>query len=185
MASVKKFAAVITASPALGSIIAMMLDNEEQLGVQQFNDADALAAHMRIVPVDLIVMDYHLEGTSAAQLVLNMRRELPHRQFETLVLTDRVTPQVKLACKFASIDEVIIKPMSPVFLKERVLSRLRARNLAHEELGAPGKIDDRCATLKPEIEATRQANWPGNVVPLFGTGENPARPRPPNQPHPS
>jgi len=181
MASGKKFVAVITASPALGSIIAMMLDNEEQLGVQQFNDADTLLTHMRIVPVDLIVMDYHLEGT--VQLVLNMRRDLPHRQFETLVLTGRVTPEVKLACKFARIDEVIIKPMSPVFLKERVLSRLQARNLAHEGLGGHGKIDDRCAALKPEIAATRRANWPGNVVPLFGAGENPARP--PSQPHPS
>jgi len=42
MASGEKFVAVITASPALGSIIAMMLRDEERLGVQQFYEADTL-----------------------------------------------------------------------------------------------------------------------------------------------
>jgi len=128
-------------------------------------------------------MDYHLEGTSAAQLVLNLRRDVPHRQFETLVLTGRVSPEIKLACKFARIDEVIIKPMSPVFLKERVLSRLRARHPAHKRSGEHGKIDDHAAALKQDIAATRETSWPGNVVPLFGTRRDTTPP--PNQPHPS
>ena len=120
----KKYVAVFTASPALGSIISMMLEGEEQLHIQQFTSADMLEAHMRVAPVDLIVMDYQLERTNAAQLVLNLRRNLPQRRFETLVLTSSVSEEIKLACKFARIDEVVIKPMSPVFLKERILSRL-------------------------------------------------------------
>ncbi len=173
MTSGKKFVAVVTDSPALGSIIAMVLADEERLGVQQFNDADALLTHMRIVPLDLLVVDYHLEGTSAAQLVLDLRRDLPQRRFETLVLTGRVTPQVKLACKFARIDEVIIKPMSPAFLKERVLSRLRVRNVDREGFGGHGN----------EVVTPRNPNWPDNVVPLFGGGRNSTPP--PNQPRPA
>ena len=87
MTSEKKHVAIITASPALGSIIAMMLEQQEQLHIQQFDSASTLTAHMRIAPVDLIVLDYHLEQMNAAQLVLNLRHDLGQAKFKTLVLT--------------------------------------------------------------------------------------------------
>jgi len=169
----KKYIAIITDSPALGSIIAMMLESEEQLHIQQFDTASTLRAHMRIVPLDLIVMDYHLERITAAQLVLDLRRDLPQRQFETLVLTSRVSAEIKLACKFARINEVIIKPMSPVFLKERVLSRLQighfVRDSASDKTTPAASVParEKAAHLGPG------SSLPGNVVSLFKSGHPP------------
>ncbi len=171
----KKHIAIITASPALGSIIALVLEDEEQLHVEQFDNTDTLMAHMRIVPFDLIVMDYNLEQTSAAQLVLNLRRALPNRQFETMVLTSSITPEIKLACKFARIDEVVIKPMSPVFLKERVLSRMQIRHFVQDGLSDQSAPE----TSDTVLEKDAHPNWGGNVVPLFKSGHPPLAP---NQP---
>ncbi|VAW16615.1 hypothetical protein MNBD_ALPHA12-235 [hydrothermal vent metagenome] len=177
----------MTASPALGSIIAMMLEQEQQLHIEQFDTPSMLMTRMRIVPLDMIVMDYKLAGTTAAQLVLNLRRNLEQRQFTTLVLTSSVSAEIKLACKFARIDEVIIKPMSPVFLKERVLWHLQAHRFGNESTGERGAANIFFAQRhKNDDHPEQTANWSGNVVPLFKNGQpphhSPTPPHSPNQP---
>ncbi len=170
---------IITSSPALGSIVAMMLEDEEQLHVEQFDDVSMLMAHMRIVPLDLIVMDYHLERITAAQMVLDLRRSPAHGKFQSLVLTSIISAEIKLACKFARIDEVIIKPMSPVFLKERVLWRLQIQHFVKDALKDQNAVDFSLPPQKSDAQSGQRASWPENVVPLFN------QPRPwPDQPRP-
>jgi len=147
----------------------MMLEGDEQLHIEQFTEVSMLMAHMRIAPLDMIVMDYHLERITAAQLVLDLRRNPGQRKFQTLVMTSIVSAEIKLACKFARIDEVIIKPMSPVFLKERVLSRLQIQHFVKDALkdqGAPGVS---LQQQKNDVHSEQTASWPENVVPLFNT----------------
>ena len=124
MVQTRKFVAILTSSPALSSIIAMVLDCEEFLNVQNFEHMSELQCHMRIAPVDLIICDYRINNRTAPQLKIALQQDNPHRQFETIMLTDYVSGDIKQACKFAAIDEVIIKPMSPLFLRDRVLARL-------------------------------------------------------------
>lgn len=120
----KKFVAIITSSPALSSIISMVLDCEEHLHVLTFNRADSLKCHSRIAPVDLIIADYQIGLTHAPQLAVDLRQANPNRHFQFIVLADFMDQSSKQACQFAAIDEVIAKPMSPLFVRDRVLAQL-------------------------------------------------------------
>lgn len=120
----KKFVAVLTSSSALGSIIAMVLDCEEHLNVLTFNRAETLKCHARIAPVDLIISDYQIGLTLAPQLAVDLRQANPHRHFQFIVLAGFMDDSTKQACQFAAIDEVIAKPMSPLFVRDRVLTQL-------------------------------------------------------------
>ena len=125
-----RFVAVLTPNPALNSIISMVLDCNDQLNVQTFDRAEVLQTHLRIAPVDLIVCDYELGELGsgswklAPQFVVDMHRQLPTRQFQVIVLTNSIDAELQQSCKFAGIDEVIVKPMSPLFLKDRIVARL-------------------------------------------------------------
>ncbi len=161
MVSQKKSVAVITASPALSSIFAMMLEQTEALRVQQFAGTEALVSHMRLLPVDLIVSDYDLETSSVSELVANLRKNLPSRRYQLVVLTDHISREIKLSCKFAGVDEVLVKPMSPLFLKERVVARLGI-----------GESLTSASWRTPRARASKNAvTYSGNVIPLFG-GQN-------------
>ena len=133
----RKFVAILTASPALGSILAMVLDCEEHLVVHGFSRPSGLKQHMRIVPIDLIVCDFEISGSSAARLAVELRAANPNRQFEMIALARDISGHTRQACKFAAIDEVIIKPMSPLFVRDRVLARLEKSRKKAEK----GKIE--------------------------------------------
>ena len=135
----RKFVARLTASPALGSILAMALDCEENLVVQSFSRPAGLEQHMRIAPIDLIVCDFEISGSSAARLAIELRTANPDRQFEMIALARDISSHTRQACKFAAIDEVIIKPMSPLFVRDRVLARLEK---SHKKPGKD-KVEDK------------------------------------------
>ncbi len=166
MVSQKKSVAVITSSPALSSIISMVLGREEALRTQQFKGIDSLVSHMRILPVDLIVSDYKLENRTAPGLVAMLRKTLPRRRYQLIVLSDHMDREVKLSCRFAGVDEVIIKPMSPLFLKERVVARLET-----------GESQTSANWRTPHASCSHPSKdtvaYSGNVIPLFGTSNNP------------
>ena len=64
-----------------------------------------------------------------------------------------IADPVLLSSIHAGIDEIIMKPMSPRYLVERVLARLAKKK-----------------TLRPERRALRRTDWSrfgDNVVPLF------------------
>jgi len=122
----KKHVAILTSSPALGSILSMVLDCEEHLIVQNFSRATNLKQHMRIIPFDLIVCDFDIGNSSAAKLAIDLRATDFRRDFKMIALAETMSAQTRQACKFAAIDEVIIKPMSPIFVRDRVLARLQS-----------------------------------------------------------
>lgn len=173
MASQRKFVGVLTSSPALGSIITTMVGDVECLHVQQFNDMAALVAHMRIVPLDLIVCDYELENGTALDLVGRLRELSTHRHYQLIVLTSRISREIKLGCRFAKADEVIVKPMSPLFLKERVLCRLGLDDIVWggDNVWRPASSDMSPSKLSRRGE--NGSDWPDNVVPLFSPGADP------------
>lgn len=164
MISHRKSIAIITASPALGSIFAMMLEQTEGLRVQQFAGIEALVSHMRLLPVDLIVSDYVLETGSMAELVAILRKTLPSRRYQLVVLADHISREIKLSCKFAGVDEVLVKPMSPLFLRERVVARL---GIGDSRDGVSARR--RTAHSGRSRPLRREGPYSGNVVPLFGS----------------
>jgi len=161
MIAEKKYVAILTSSPALGSILAMVLDCEENLVVQNFSRAHNLIQHMRIVPINLIICDFDIGNSSAAKLAIDLRSSDLRRDFKMIALSDTMSSQTRQACKFAAIDEVIIKPMSPIFVRDRVLARLdngeRSQKNEHREPFA----------AKNDFFAQKPDNESNNVINLF------------------
>ena len=118
------FVAILTSNPALGSIIGMVLDCDERLNVQVFCQVDRLRCHMRIAPVDLVICDSRVQNVDGVQLCMELKQGSPTRRFEFLLLADHVDVSLGESCRFAGVDEVIAKPMSPLFVMERVAARL-------------------------------------------------------------
>ncbi len=167
-----QFVAVLTSSPALGSILAMVLDCEEHLNVQTFSCIAALECHMRIAPVDLLVCDHDVEDTTAPRFVAQLRRSNPARSFEAIMLSASMSQELRQACRFAPIEEVIIKPMSPLFVRDRVNSRLRNMQARDENPLTGNSFSLPLGGHMPPAE-DEPAGMPDNVVSLFADRNSP------------
>ncbi|MCF6325790.1 MAG: hypothetical protein L3J21_00705 [Devosiaceae bacterium] len=173
MIAEKKYVAILTSSPALASILAMVLDCEEHLVVNNFSRAANLKQHMRIAPIDLIICDYDIANSSAARLAIDLRSTDLRRDFKMIALSDTISAQTRQACKFAAIDEVIIKPMSPIFVRDRVLARLdngEESKIEHRESFA---AENDFSAQKPKNENNNVINLFANKTPSSGAGIHP------------
>jgi DNA-binding response OmpR family regulator len=151
-----KTVAVLVANPALSSILSMTLAGASSLRVRPFETQLALMTYLRLAPADLVVADFDSVPARADRLAEDLRhdRTIGARQLQVIALASAMTAEAKAASIHAGIDEVIMKPMSPKYLVERVLARL-----ANRKATAP----DRRASL-------RKRDWSSfgdNVVPLF------------------
>ncbi len=174
MIAEKKYVGILTSSPALGSILAMVLDCEEHLVVQIFSSAHNLKQHMRIVPVDLIICDYDMGNSSAPKLAINLRATELRRDFKIIVLAEFISAQTRQACKFSAIDEVIVKPMSPIFVRDRVLSHLdngeKSQKIERKQMFTPASD---FFGQKPNNESNNVINLFANKTPNSGDGAHP------------
>ena len=164
--------AIIAANPALSSILGMMLAADPGLRVRQFESRRALEIYMRLSPVDLIVADFDCAAAPADQLAEALRgnEALAQRDFQVIALAHTVTSAMKHASVRAGISEVVVKPMSPRYLLDRVLSRLRH---VEPQVAAPTgyRGPERRNRLSPGEAAFRGGARRGdNVVQLFPAG---------------
>ena len=81
------------------------------------------------------------------------------RELQVIALASALTPETKMASIHAGIDEIIMKPMSPKYLVERVLARLA------------NKKANPASAQRPERQGSlRKRDWASfgdNVVPLM------------------
>ena len=120
-----KTVAVLVANPALSSILTTTLASVPSLRVRQFETEIALCAYLELAPADLIVADFDNLPSRADKLAARLLANGSiRRKFQIIALASRLTPDIKAASNEAGIDEVILKPMSPRYLVERVLARL-------------------------------------------------------------
>jgi len=122
-----KTVAVLAANPALSSILSMVLMGDRWLRVREFDSLRALTTYMSLTPVDLVVCDFDSETARADSVASSLRENdaLVRRDFQIIALTRTISTDTKDASIRAGIDEVIVKPMSPRYLHERIASRLR------------------------------------------------------------
>ena len=71
--SASKVVAIISAKPALSSLLAMVVAGDSHLRVRQFDSEIELIAYMRIAPVDMLVCDFDREGRPAYEMVEGIR----------------------------------------------------------------------------------------------------------------
>lgn len=144
MAEPLKTIAVLIANPALSSILTMTLAGSPSLRVRPFETEAALRTYLRLAPADLVVTDF--EGAER----LRANEAIP-RGTQIIALASELSVQSKAASLAAGIDEVIMKPMSPRYLVERVLARL-----------SWPRLERRRRTVQRDWSA-----FGDNVVPLF------------------
>lgn len=155
-----KVVAILVSNPALSSILTMVLASVPSLRVRPFESQLALSTYMRLAPVDLIVSDFDSERAPADKVARELHGDLSleRRDFQVIALASRVTSETKYASIRAGIDEIIVKPMSPKYLLERVLSRL-------QRVQTP--LVRRPRTRAYQLPADYAA-VASNVIPLFG-----------------
>jgi DNA-binding response OmpR family regulator len=147
--------AILVSTPALSSILSMTLAGTPSLRVRPFDSQLALTAYLHLAPADLVVADFDSVAARADRLAEDLRRDaaLHSPDPQIIALASALSPETKAASIHAGIDEIIMKPMSPKYLVERVLARLARR----------GERPLRRRPLTPP-------DWSGrgdNVVPLF------------------
>jgi len=158
-----KVVAVLAANPALSSVLSAVLAATPGLRVRQFESRIALETYMRLSPVDLLVADFDNLDAPAGSLARSLHADagVLYREFQVIALTGSVNEALKRDSIEAGIDEVIVKPMSPKYLLERVQSRLkRAADRRPRAVDRPAAA----VTVRP-VPST--AGWGDNVVPLF------------------
>ncbi len=129
MSEQSRTVAVLVANPALSSILSVTLASSPYLRVRPFESQIALTTYLRLAPVDLIVCDFDSVEARADLLAEHLRHDgtFERRDFQIIALASTLTPDIKRASIHAGIDEIIMKPMSPRYLVERVISRLTRR----------------------------------------------------------
>ena len=128
------------------------------LRVRPFETELALTTYLRLAGADLLVCDFDSESAPADALALRVRHNprIDRRGLQIVALASTRSAQLRARSVAGGIDEVIMKPMSPKYLVERVLARLAGRP----------------AVLRPPA----RLNWTefgDNVVPLFGQAPQP------------
>lgn len=113
--------AVLVPNAALSSVLGMVLGAAPGMRVHLFDSKAALAAHTLERRVDLLVYDF--DDATGDDLVAALKR----RGTQVIALTGTVDRDSRQRAAGAGIDEVIVKPMSPRYLLERVRSRLASR----------------------------------------------------------
>ncbi|MEP7240308.1 MAG: hypothetical protein ABI697_05435 [Devosia sp.] len=152
--------AVLVANPALSSILSMTLAGSPSLRVRPFDTQIALMTYLHLAPADLVVADFDSVASPADRLAAELRADtqVSSRDLQIIALASSLTAEAKAGSIHAGIDEIIMKPMSPKYLVERVLARLARRE--------PRPV------VRPERRSIRMRDWSA-----FGTNVIQLRPR--------
>ena len=155
----------------------MVVAGDSRLKVRQFESELDLIAYMRLAPIDMLVCDFDREGRPAYEMVegIRLNSALLSQDVPVIALTRAITPPMRHQAISAGIDEVIIKPMSPRHLLQRIQARLRSRSVVGVLGGYRGpERRNRIAIPVPQPVPARRAT--DNVIPLFPDRRKPRHP---------
>ncbi len=169
MTAAGKTIAILAANPALNAVLTTVLAGDSRLRVRPFESEAELFAYMRIAPLDLLVVDFDREGRPAYEMVEAIRLDpsFVSRDLPVIALTRAITPPMRQQTISAGIDEVVVKPMSPRHLLQRVQARLLKRSIVGA-LGGGYRGPDRRNRLPMRTSQPHPARRStDNVVQLF------------------
>lgn len=161
---------ILAANPALGALLTMVLAGDSRLRVRAFGSDIELLAYMGIATLDMLVVDFDRDGRPAYEMVEAIRLDpgLVSRDLPVIALTRAITPPMRHQAISAGIDEVLVKPMSPRHLLQRVQARLLNRSVIGLLAGGYMGPERRNRVTQPvrttQIPARRSSD---NVIPLF------------------
>lgn len=163
-----KVVGIVAQNRALSSILAMMLRDCVDTRVRVFETHKALQIYLRIAPIHLLLCDYQLDDMSCPQLVSSLKSnpQMHTENMQIIALTRNIDRNMQHEIGITGIDEVIVKPMSPAYIRERVTARLalpvKFKRVPMNNSSIVKRVDAYIEAIKP----TR--DLPSNVVQLFG-----------------
>ncbi|MBU1305979.1 MAG: response regulator [Alphaproteobacteria bacterium] len=172
-----KVVAILAATPALSSLLAMVVAVDSRLKVRVFESEVELLAYMALAPIHMLVCDFDRQEYPAYELVegIRLNGSLESQDVPVIALTRVITPPMRHQAISAGIDEVVIKPMSPRHLLQRIQARLRTRSVVGVLGGYRGpERRNRLTMPVPQPLPTRRVA--DNVVPLFPDKRRPQHP---------
>jgi two-component system, OmpR family, phosphate regulon response regulator PhoB len=124
LAETLRTVAILAAQPALNALLGMVLAGAPNLRVRTFESELTLQVYMRIARVDLVVVDSDdIEVEAISLLRADDGVETPG--FRAIALSALPSRELKQRCDAADVSEIVMKPMSPRYLLERVQARLK------------------------------------------------------------
>jgi two-component system, OmpR family, phosphate regulon response regulator PhoB len=124
LAETLRTVAILAAQPALNALLGMVLAGAPNLRVRSFESELTLQVYMRIAQVDLVVIDCDDIDVEALSL-LRADDGIESPGFRAIALSSEPSRELKRRCDMAAVAEIVVKPMSPRYLLERVQARLR------------------------------------------------------------
>lgn len=152
-------------NPALSSILTATLASEPRLRVRAFDSATGLFAYLRLAQAEAVIVD--VEG-SDADVPWQGVAAIRSGGTRLIALVGNTVAQDRIAALRTRVDEVIVKPMSPKYLLERVTLGFGGRKSASISLAAG-------STPRRGLTHGDWSRFGDNVVPLFKAQ---AEPRP-------
>ena len=153
--------AILSENKALASILRMVLANRRSLRVRIFASEAELINYMNIMPIDLLIYDCSLLDHEVATSVSYLQNCKTHnKQLQIIVLCKNIIAKISQAIEYANISEVIIKPMSPLYIEERVDAYLGAQNKTISNNKITSRLEENSVAYKD------------NVIALFGKKPN-------------
>ena len=177
MSEPAKVVAIIAANSALSSLLAMVIAADTRLRVRVFDSELDLIAYMRLAPIDMLVCDFDREGRPAYEMVegIRLNSSLLAQDVPVIALTRNITPPMRHQAISAGIDEVVVKPMSPRHLLQRIQTRLRSRSIVGA-LGGYRGPERRNRVQLPVPQPVPARRLTDNVIPLFPDRNKPSHP---------
>ncbi len=122
--------AILSNNAALASILHMVLANNRNVRVRIFANEMELAKYINIINIDLLVLDckqldYAIISTIA---YLKNSPSTNRANFKTIILCNKIENNIGSFCKAVGINELMIKPTSPSYFENRVLSLVESQN---------------------------------------------------------
>ena len=167
-----KVVGIIAQNRALSSILSMMLRDCEDVRIRVFESQIALRAYLRIAPIHLLICDYHISGLSCPALIaaLKCNPQMHTENMQVIALTQGIDRQMQKEIGTAGIDEIIVKPMSPAYIRERAEARLA---LPSKYKRVPNQTTQRNVQLAFDVQPlVGNISRADNVIPLFGNRQN-------------
>lgn len=171
-----KVVGIVAQNIALSSIWGMMLGDCANVRVRIFETHKALQVYLRIAPIHLLLCDYQLDDMSCPQLVSSLKSNpaMHTENMQIIALTRNIDRDMQREIGITGIDEVIVKPASPAYVRERAIARLA---LPVKFKRIPARQNSLAKRVDAYIETIETAqDLPSNVVQLFGHKQPTLRP---------
>lgn len=149
--------AILAPGEALGAVLAMTLADHREWRVRVFDSAEQMEIYAAIAQIDLMIVDCELSGENLPENLLYRLKDMPKTTPDVIALTRGLSAEGRLVAREAGVDEILIKPMSPLHLEERVAARLRMRD------SKPWPREHRDVSFP---EAASRVTYVDNVIPL-------------------